>query len=310
MPDLLYCSAILPTYNRPVALRKMLDSLADQSAQPIEMIVVDASTDNATELLCKSQIPNLITKIVYYRAIDVGAARQRNQAIAYASQPTILLLDDDITFEPDCLMRLWAALQSDPALGGVNAMIINQQYSAPGPVSHFLFRFLHGREEDSYAGLCIGPGLNLLPEDRPDLPETVSVEWLNAGCTLYRRTILPQPPFPSHFHGASILEDLALSLVVGKHWKLANARTARIYHDSQSGDHKRNIAELSRMELVNRHYVMKHILQRHKINDYWKLCVWELFVLITSARSLHSGLHLPAIIRGKWRGIREILSSN
>jgi len=63
---------------------------------------------------------------------------------------------------------------------------------------------------------------------------------------MYRREAIPSPPFPEHFSGYSMMEDLTLSLVVGRKWKLANARTARIYHDSQPGTHKSNSARWPR----------------------------------------------------------------
>ena len=80
--------------------------------------------------------------------------------------------DDDILFEPDCIARLWRALQSDAGLGGVNAMITNQRYQSPGRVSRMMFRWMAGRREASYAGRVLGPAVNLLPEDRDDLPRS------------------------------------------------------------------------------------------------------------------------------------------
>jgi len=287
----------------------MLQSLAQQSVQPAEMIVIDGSSNDETQQVCQSSPPKLATKIIYHRAEEVGGATQRNQAMNHASQDIIWLLDDDIIFEPDCLARLWAALQSDSQLGGVNAMITNQKYLPPGKVSCLLFRFLHGRIETSYAGKCIGPAFNLLPEDSPDLPEVVPVEWLNTTCTLYRREALPQPLFPANFTGYSLMEDVTLSLMVGKNWKLANARTARIFHDSQPGDHKSNKAVLAKMELVNRHYVMTHILGRQNLEDYFKLIVLQLFGITASLVSLKGWLSLPALLLGKLQGIREIIAS-
>ena len=55
----------------------------------------------------------------------------------------------------------------------------------------------------------------------------------------------PEPPFTDNFVGYSLMEDLSLSLIVARHWSLANVRTARIYHDSQSGEHKTDTAALS-----------------------------------------------------------------
>ncbi|AFY47765.1 putative glycosyltransferase [Nostoc sp. PCC 7524] len=305
---LLPISAIVPTRNRSAPLARTLHSLAQQSVQPTEMIVVDGSTDDSTQELCQKPIPGLATQIKYYRATEIGAAIQRNQAMVHATQNVIWLMDDDILLEPECLARLWAALQSDPRLGGVNAMITNQRYLPPGRISRNLFRFLHGRLETSYAGKCIGPGLNLLPEDDPNLPEIVPVEWLNSTCTLYRREALPQPLFPANFTGYSLMEDVTLSLIVGKQWKLANARTARIVHDSQPGDHKNNPGVLAKMDLVNRHYVMTQILQRCSLGDYAKLIVLQFFGIVASLTSTKGWVSLPFVLNGKLQAIAQIVS--
>jgi glycosyltransferase involved in cell wall biosynthesis len=309
MTLILPISALVPTRHRPEPFARTLQSLAQQSAQPLEMVVVDGSEDDQTKDLCHSQIPGLETQIKYYRATETGAATQRNQAIAYATQNVIWLMDDDILLEPECLMRLWNALQSDPQMGGVNAMITNQRYLPPGRISRLLFRFLHDRPEHSYAGKCIGPALNLLPEDASELPEIVPVEWLNTTCTLYRREALPNPLFAANFTGYSLMEDLTLSLIIGKHWKLANARTARIFHDSQPGDHKNSPSVLARMSLINRHYVMTQILGRQTLNDYTKLTVLQLFEVVALLQTGKGWRSLPAVIAGKLSAIKHIVLS-
>ena len=307
---LLPISAIVATCDRPIPLQTMLESLATQSVQPQEMIVIDGSDSDRTEQVCQRKIEHLETEIYYYPATEIGAATQRNRAMQYATQDTIFILDDDIVFEPNCLERMWQALYSDRNLGGVNAMIINQKYLPPGKISRTLFRLLHGRVEPSYAGKCIAPGLNLLPEDRADLPEVVIVDWLNTTCVLYRRQALPKPLFPSLFTGYSLMEDLALSLIVSKQWRLANARTARIYHDSQPGQHKNNQGVLAEMELVNRHYIMTHILERNTPADYLKLIILQLFSIAASLISWRGWLDLPKVIWGKLKAIAVIIKSD
>jgi glycosyltransferase involved in cell wall biosynthesis len=309
MVMLLPISAIVPTRNRSAPLARTLHSLAQQSVQPSEMIVVDGSTDDSTQKLCEGQIYGLATQIKYYRATEIGAATQRNQGMLHARENVIWLMDDDILLEPECLARLWTALQSHPQLGGVNAMITNQRYLPPGRISRYLFRFLHGRRESSYAGKCIGPGLNLLPEDNPNLPEIVPVEWLNTTCTLYRREVLPQPLFGANFTGYSLMEDVTLSLMVAKKWQLANARTARIFHDSQPGDHKNHPGVLAKMDLVNRHYVMTQILHRCSLGDYVKLIVLQFFGIVASLTSKTGWVSLPLVLNGKLQAIAEIITS-
>ncbi|MEL6495021.1 MAG: glycosyltransferase [Cyanobacteria bacterium J06623_7] len=307
---LLPISAIVATRDRPLPLQTMLKSLARQSVQPQEMIIIDGSSNNLTQKLASGQIDGLATTIYYHRAIAIGAATQRNQAMQYASQTTIWILDDDIILEPDCLARMWQALGSDRQLGGVNAMITNQKYFPPGKISQALFRVLHGRAETSYAGKCIGPGLNLLPEDRPNLPQITPVDWLNTTCVLYRRAALPQPLFASFFTGYSLMEDLALSLTVGQQWRLANARTARIFHDSQPGQHKRDRGVLAQMELVNRHYIMTQILRRNTLVDRLKLMLLQLFEIAAAMASIQGWIDLPAIIVGKLKAISIIINSS
>jgi len=303
-------SAIIATLDRPAVLRRTLQSLATSDSVPAELIVIDASSDTQTEEMLKNWVAESRIEFVYQKAITVGAAAQRNQGVPLARNPLIWFLDDDILLEPDCLARLCRAINDDSSLGGVNAMIVNQRYMTPGLVSRSLFRILSEKAESTYAGKCLGPAVNLLPEDSDDLPESVPVEWLNTTCTLYRKTALNSPPFDDHFTGYSLLEDLALSLTVGKHWNLANVRKARIVHDSQPGEHKDGQSARAEMELVNRHYVMSRILNRTSFSDYMKLFLFEAFGVVTPLASRSNWKSLPFVLMGKARGVRSILGGN
>jgi glycosyltransferase involved in cell wall biosynthesis len=309
-PQLLPFSAVIPTRDRAGALKRTLNSLRRQNAWPSQIIIVDASNDDASKLVATefaNEVRRVRCEVTWSRATIKGAAVQRNQGVAMASFPVVGFFDDDILFEPDCIERLWQALLADPQLGAVNAMITNQSYQPPGFVSRMMFRAMAGKSEASYAGRLLGPAVNLLPEDRYDLPDVVPVEWLNLGCTFYRREALPDPPFSEQFVGYSMLEDVTLSLIVGRRRRLANVRTARIYHDSQPGSHKNDVVAVSRMELVNRHYVMTAILQRRHFRDYARLALWEWFQLTVCALRSRFGLHLWKTLWGKVLGTFDIL---
>jgi glycosyltransferase involved in cell wall biosynthesis len=307
--DLLPLSVVIPTLNRPAVLRRTLESLAGQSAQPGEIVIIDASEGESTRRVCvKQPILGLGAEVIWRPARMSGAASQRNLGVQECRHKVIGFFDDDILFEPDCIARLWRAMQSDDRVAGVNAMIINQRYQRPGRVSRLMFRLMAGRREDSYAGRVLGPAVNLLPEDCDYLPDVVPIEWLNTTCTLYRREALPQPPFPDDFTGYSLMEDLALSLTVGKQWKLANARTARIYHDSQPGRHKNEAVATSRMELVNRHYVMTKVLGKCGLRDYARLALWELFQLANCAIDKRGGIRFWRELRGKMLGLCNVVN--
>ncbi len=304
-------SAVIPTRNRAGSLRVTLESLLRQNLIPAELIIVDGSESEETHLLIKEFASKLnpACRIKYLRADRLGAAVQRNQGVAAATQNWIWFLDDDILFESECVLRLWNAAQSDPKIGGVNALIQNQRYQNPGRASRLIFSIMAGASAPSYAGRVLGPAVNLLPEDESSLPEVNPVEWLNTTCTIYRREALPSPPFDSMFTGYSLMEDLTLSLRVGRKWKLANARSAKIFHDSQPGPHKQSIRAMAEMELVNRHYVMTQVLGRKSSVDHFKLFMWELFQLASLMQTAKGRGQLGENLQGKRDAINKIRST-
>ena len=299
-------TSIIPTANRAVVLQKTLKSLALQEIQPAEIIIIDASDDGETEKMCSESIPGLGSSIIYKRARQKGAATQRNQGLEKITNQVIFFLDDDIILEAGCVEKLWNVLQSDNNIGAVNAMITNQQYHKPGKLTKFMYRLMSGKDMLTYAGKCIGPAWNLLPEDNSQLPEYNEVEWLNTTCTLYREEALPSPPFPAPFKGYSLMEDLALSLEVGKKWKLYNVRNAKIFHNSQTGDHKTNVSALSEMELLNRHYIMVRILGRSSFSYYCKLFLFELFGITVVLTTAAGWKNLIPVSWGKLKAMRTI----
>src|SRR5438477_8176666 len=107
MSEILPISGVVPTGNRSRRLQKALESLAQQLAQPAEIVVIDASKGDKTTVLCQQRISGLQSQIKYVAADIRGAAAQRNQGVAIATQPFILFFDDDIIFKPDCIRRLW-----------------------------------------------------------------------------------------------------------------------------------------------------------------------------------------------------------
>jgi hypothetical protein len=100
---------------------------------------------------------------------------------------------------------------------------------------------------------------------------------------------------------------VALSVRVARDWKLANVRTARIFHDSQPGDHKSSPVALAQMELVNRYYVMTHVLGQRQMRDYAKLALWEVFQLVVCAVQQRLGREFWQRLKGKRLGLRAIV---
>lgn len=301
-------SAIIATKDRPEMLKRTVRGITVQSCIPTELIIVDGSDDDLTKNVCEEGLNRFDFKTVYMKATTRGAAPQRRQGMSVATQSTIWFLDDDIIMEAECAQRLWNGFHFQNNVGAVNAMIINQRYTPPGRITRLMYRLMHGSTLFSYAGRLIGPAWNLLPEDDPALPAYVPCEWLNTTCTMYKREVMPNPVFQDFFKGYSLMEDVALSVTIARTHTLLNARTSRIFHDSQTGDHKSNVKDLAKMELVNRHYIMVHVLGRGALVYYLKLAVFEFFGIVGSLTGSWGWKNLGAVLGGKLAAIRAIVS--
>ena len=97
------------------------------------------------------------------------------------------------------------------------------------------------------------------------------------------------------------MEDVALSLKASENGNLVNVRTARIFHDSQPGTEKSNMRVQSEMDLVNRYYIMKYILNRSGSSNIFKLVLQQLFGAITSHKIFAKNYWM-----GKYNGIKKI----
>ncbi|GAB3473334.1 glycosyltransferase family 2 protein [Azotobacter salinestris] len=100
MKNAIAVSVIVPTYNAERYIQRALDSLASQSLENIEIIVVDdASTDKS------SQIINLKEKslnLIYLRQpVNQGTHNARLLGLQHASGAWIGFLDSDDTVHPD-----------------------------------------------------------------------------------------------------------------------------------------------------------------------------------------------------------------
>lgn len=298
LDNIINISVIIPTYNRAEVLKNTLISISRQKTQPEEIIIIDGSS--VLKQITRDAYPNLISNLIHEKANELGAAKQRNQGITLAKNEIIAFFDDDILLEEGCILNLWNGMQRNELCGGINAVITNQSYHKLGLISKLFYKLLGADTNKSLAGKCIGAAVNFLPElDTKE--DIVEVDWLNTGCTLYRKDALPNPVFDKHFTGYSLMEDLALSLRVSKKWKLYSASNARIFHDIQPSLERDNLLVNAEMDLVNRYYILKYILNKTSPKDNLQLLLQQLFAAVTSKK-----IFSLQYLRGKYAAIKKI----
>jgi GT2 family glycosyltransferase len=128
-------SVVIPTYQRPVWIRRAVLSLAAQTRRPDEVIAVARDTDHPTH--------EAIATLVATGGLPFPLRRETVSApgfippvqtgVAAATGDVIAVMDDDAEAETDWAARLLAAY-ADPLAGAVGGRIINMTGDVPTPV--------------------------------------------------------------------------------------------------------------------------------------------------------------------------------
>jgi len=93
-------SVIIPLFNKKDTIIKALESIFNQTVQPLEIIVVnDGSTDGSVELV--EQVKHPLTRLINQK--NAGVSIARNRGINEAKGDWIAFLDADDFWDNDFL---------------------------------------------------------------------------------------------------------------------------------------------------------------------------------------------------------------
>lgn len=216
-------SIVIPTYNYAYPLSRALESVLAQRADDVELIVVDdGSTDHTGEVLARyvACYPGLCV----IRQANAGPAAARNTGIRAARGTYVLLLDADDQLVSDALASLRKVLGEQHGVG----MIIGAHVSV----------YPDGRERLRVpAPVPAGSPLELAKCYLLDKRIAIS-----HGCTLFRRDLLLQRPYPENLRSG---EDIAVfaHILLSAPVAVTNRPLARIYKHPGSLRHDRQNEE-------------------------------------------------------------------
>ena len=249
---------VCATKDRPVDLRRMLTSLADQTRPPDRVIVVDSSGTPVHSVV------NEFTekmRIEYVHHWPPSASAQRNVGVKMALSDADLIgfIDDDAVLELDALekmLEVWNQAPSD--LGGCSFNMENHPVQAFPSVKRSWLPNAIGLY-DSEAGRVAPSGWQSMIGV---VSRTTYVDWLPSGAVLWRSEVLRQCRFDEYFDRYSYLEDLDLSFTARRNWKLAVAADALYNHYPSPARHSSSYS-FGRTEVKNRlYFVDKHGLSQ------------------------------------------------
>lgn len=243
-------SLIICTYKRPQALLTLLQSVKQQTLYPNEILIVDGSPDDATQLMLAQ---NLFSNLKYFRVADKdrGLTKQRNYGIARVSEDNevVCFLDDDTLLSPTYFEEIIKTYTIHPEALGVGGYITNEvswQNVGVGYIanvkefyydgwkrkegSRFVWRKKLGLDSDVPPGcspaFSHGRSVGFLPPSGKVYP----VEQLMGGVSSFRKTVFDSFQFSTYFEGYGLYEDADFTLRVSKVGKLYLNTAAQLEH--------------------------------------------------------------------------------
>ncbi len=135
-------SIIVPTYNRPDALRRCLSSLAGLAVESpqFEVIVVDDGSTGSCAGIVADELAGLDWK--FLRQENKGPATARNLGASHAQGRYLAFVDDDCSLPKDWLIMVGRFLDGKTLLGGQTVNLLTNNIFAAA--SQELVEFLYG----------------------------------------------------------------------------------------------------------------------------------------------------------------------
>lgn len=294
-------SLIICTYLRPEPLFKLLQSVQKQILYPNEILIIDGSANNETEILLQE---NNFLNLKYFKVKeeDRGLTRQRNFGISKVNSDSeiVCFLDDDTVLEPEYFAEIIKTFQRDETVGGVGGVAINEnrwkiqqegiQFSNK---KYYLFEnyfYPEGLRNivRNYLGLAsnLGPGkMPLYSHGRtcgfPLTGKTYEVDLLIGMSMSFRKNVFSEIKFANFFEGYGLYEDADYSLRALKFGKNVINTNAKLNHfHDPSG--RPNHYKYGKMVVRNGSYVWRIKNPHPNFKDFFK---WHaITILLTFIR--------------------------
>ncbi len=272
----MHFSVIICTYMRPESVLQLLQSIQKQSLYPNEILIVDGSINNNTDLILKE---NNFKQLKYFKVSDDnrGLTKQRNFGISKIASDSevVCFLDDDTILELDYFAEIIKTFEDNDDVGGVGGVAINenkwklqdknQYYNSK---KFYLFEGYFYKEglrnvARNYLGLAsnLGPGkMPLYSHGRtcgfPLTGKIYEVDLLIGMSMAFRKNIFEKIKFSKFFEGYGLYEDADFSLRAlqfGKNVINTNAKLSH-FHDPAG---RPNLYKYGKMVVRNGWYVWR-----------------------------------------------------
>lgn len=132
-------SVIVPIYNTERYLRMCLDSLAVQTMDQVEVLLVDDGSSDSSRVICEEYCRRFSWFSYYYKK-NGGLSDARNYGIDRACGRYLAFVDSDDFVEPDFLEQMWKSAQKEKV-----QMVCCGYYEEEAGKNHKIVSSLSGR---------------------------------------------------------------------------------------------------------------------------------------------------------------------
>ncbi|MFA4851402.1 MAG: glycosyltransferase family 2 protein [Bacteroidales bacterium] len=212
---------IIPTKDRPIKIRAVLDSIVQQTIKCGRILVIDGG-QSVKEIVMSF---SCTLPVEYYACHPPGQIRQKKMGINLLDDRTPLVgfLDDDIVLEPQAIERLLSFWNKcEPEAAGVSFNIIN---GAPQPKS-WLRNFFDLSVAEPGRVLRSG-----MATSNCQVTHNIRAQWVCGGATIWKQQILKDFPYREIASRWAITEDLIYSYPIGKRFPLYVCADAKVRHE-------------------------------------------------------------------------------
>lgn len=293
-------SLIICTYQRPKALLGLLNSVQEQELYPNEIIVVDASLDDATEIvLIEKKHKNLSYYLV--SKADRGLTKQRNFGISKVAEDSevVCFLDDDTILEKDYFKNLITLFSCNPNINGVGGVATNEnRWKKKRPKKKYANKVYY--EFENYVikrgsrhilRNKLGLGSNELPGVMPEFSNGTSygypltgkyyeVDLLIGMSMSFRKQVTDSIKFSTYFEGYGLYEDADFSIRALEFGENVLATNVQLEHHHHP-DGRPNQYQYGKMVVRNGWYVwrVKYPNPSFKARFKWNAIILLLIVI-------------------------------
>lgn len=299
-------SVVIPTKNRPDDLSQAVASILAQTSPPVELIIVDQSPGPESETRIRSCFHDRgvagPTRLVYIHDTSVtGLVDAKRVGSQRAAGAIVCFLEDDVTLEPEYLMRIGDGFVARPEMCGCSGVITNP------PRSSRLYRAAHPL---FFRGIFDDPRVGLTAKALKGSTDLIPCHVLSGGLSCWRKHVFDHVRFDTRngFHwfedmefAARVVRALGPHLYINPQARLEH-HGSPVNRDTDGMRHRRKMTEAIVFYKTRRGWPG---VRRGLVIGM----VWWMSEAILSAVRVRSLGPLSGFVRGILDGMRKPLQS-